>query len=343
MPATKTKSEKATAFFHASYGQASIDAENGILRGVKLMEVGRLASFAGPDGKSKSITITPAHVSALLGHAGNRSIPIHLTHEWFNAQGTDSADSTELNARIGALKDFREDEIGNLIADAYLKAGRERENILWEAEHNPEDTMFSVVFSYHEADPLCIPISFRAGDIVPVGAATTALFTEKQNTTEDMTESEFIAMLSSPAVREAIAKLSAPTFTPADETAAAEMECEAGVTEADKKAEDDPKPALMRAVARIARASKRQVTEAAATLRKEIESEIGIKSEAAATAFLGKGGKFAVSFDKGGNDEVETLIAASIAAGAPNRATAIFRLAKDKPEIYNTARAAGKL
>ena len=42
-------------------------------------------------------------------------------------------------------------------------------------------------------------------------------------------------------------------------------------------------------------------------------------------------------------DELETALSAQIAAGAKDRSTAIFRLAKDKPAIYNTARAAGKI
>ena len=67
-----------------------------------------------------------------------------------------------------------------------------------------------------------------------------------------------------------------------------------------------------------------------------------VASKAAATALLGKGG-FVTQTGAAAKDEVEEAIAAQIGAGAKNRATAIFRLAKDKPELYNTARLAGKL
>ena len=64
------------------------------------MEVGKLATFAGPDGKSKSVKITPAHIDALLSFAGNRAIPCHWTHEWH-----DKGDRAELEVQ-GLLRDL---------------------------------------------------------------------------------------------------------------------------------------------------------------------------------------------------------------------------------------------
>lgn len=339
MPTTKTNPNLRTAFFRATGGQSAIDTENGILRGVKLMDVGSVATFKGEDGKAKSVTITPRHIDALLSHAGNRALPIHETHEWFDAQDGPNADSAELNARIGCLKSFRKDTAGNLVADAFFQAGAKRDSILWAAEHNPEDTMFSAVFSYRKDDPQCLPINFRAADVVPCGAATTALFSETTETTNSMDINELIAALADPKVQDAVAAIikshKADTSAAEDESAAATMEADAGVTDADKKPEDAQSPALMRSVARMSRAFKRQLAEARA--------DVGIKAEAAATALLGKGGKFQVSGGEGGSDEVETALASQIAAGAKDRATAIFRLAKDKPELYNAARLSGKL
>jgi len=270
--ATARKTPTATAFFHAGYGAQSIDTDNGILRGVKLMEVGKVATFSGPDGQPKSVTITQKHISALLSHAGNRAIPIHWTHDWH-----DKGDGAELDARIGALKAFRTDEAGNLIADAYLKAGDRRDSILWAAEHNPEDTMFSAVFNYSPADPDVMPMNFRAADIVPCGAATTALFSDstETTTTPTMDINELIAALADPKVQDAvnaIIKSHKSDSAAAEEAAvapAAEMEEAAGVTDEDKKPEDEQKPALMRAAIRVARATSRQIkasTEQAATM-----------------------------------------------------------------------------
>ena len=88
------------ARFQAKFAQSAIDADNGIIRGVKVMQNGALARFAGEDGKAKQVTISPAHIDALLSHAGNKAIPSHLSHDWFNS------DADAIHSRIGALKNF---------------------------------------------------------------------------------------------------------------------------------------------------------------------------------------------------------------------------------------------
>lgn len=336
MPAVKSKSNLATAFFHAAYGATGIEKENGILRGVKIMEVGHVANFKGEDGKSKSVKITPAHIDALLAHAGNRALPIHETHEWFDAEGEANADSVERSARIGSLKSFRRDASGHLIADAVLNLEKQpARDLLFGAEHNPEDNCFSAVFSYRKDDPQCMPINFRAADVVPSGAATTALFSADDSTqnTPSMDISELIAALDDPKVKDALKAILKSHKGPED--IAAEMEADAGVKPEDKKPEDDQKPALMRATARCSRAFKRQLA--------EVSAEIGIKSEAAATALLGKGGKFQVS---GGEWKTElpftALLAKHKSTGASN-GVAILRAKNDAPgNDYNAWEAAGR-
>lgn len=324
MPAALAKSktarqEKPTAFFRVAYEQESIDKALGILRGVKLMELGKLAKFAGPDGKAKAITITAAHISALLGHAGNRAIPIHFTHDWFAAQGKEDADTVEMQARIGALKQIRKDTDGNLIADAYLKEGDTRTDIIFGAEHNPEDNCFSVVFSYDPEDKLCIPLNFRAGDIVPQGAATTALFSEtKTNNEQPMDDKDFMAQLT--------AALSDATFKSA---LLAAMQPEA--KKDDEKKEDAFDSAKFKA----------DLTAEFETKKTALLAEVETKAQAAATALLGKGGFSQASGTQA--PDVEAKLSAIMAAGAPNRGVAIMRFAHDKPEEYNAARAAGKL
>lgn len=326
-----------TAILKSAVSQAAeIDPENGILRGVKLMCVNHTATFAGEDGKAKQVTITPAHIDALLAHAGNRAIPVHLTHDWFDSQGKSGADTAEMQARIGAVKKFRKDESGNLIADAYFKNGETRNDILWNAEHNPEDTMFSVVFSYLKDDPQCLPQNFRAADIVPKGAATTALFSETQTTeTMPITIEDLKTLLADPQAK-AIIQGALNGHSDAEEkaeaemedAAAAEMESAAGVTDEDKKKEDEQKPALMRAVLRVGRAQKRQLAAEKTALLAAAKAE--------ATSLIGKGPILPLATGDSPDAETpEKFIAARLADGkAKTRAHAVALMGKTKPELY---------
>jgi len=102
------------------------------------------------------------------------------------------------------------------------------------------------------------------------------------------------------------------------------MEADAGVTEADKKPEDAQKPALMRATARMTRAFSRKLEEARA--------DVGIKAEAAATALLGKGGKFQVSTGNEVSDEYTATLAKFLAVES-NPQKAAFAMLKKHPEL----------
>lgn len=303
-----------------------------MIRGVKLMELGKVACFSGEDGKPKSVKITDAHISALLNHAGNRSIPIHETHEWFSAQGKPNADSVEMAARIGALKAFRRDEAGDLIADAYFKEGQKRNDILWGAQHNPEDNCFSVVFSYLADDANCIPQNFRAGDLVPNGAATTALFSEDTNTNPSMDISELLALLDDPKCKEAIKAIVKSHKDASDESAADSAETEAGVTADDKKESDDAAPALMRSALRIHRATLRQSKAIIATEKTAILADAALKGEASATALLGKGG-FIKAKEGEGNSDVYTATLSKFTAIESNPVKAAMLMLRKHPEL----------
>jgi len=335
----------ATAILKTSSGQVSIDADAGVIRGVKLMELGKLARFAGEDGMAKQVTITDAHISALLAHAGNKSIPIHDTHEWFAAQGSDIADSVEKNARIGALKTFRRDNSGNLIADAYLnKAKQGAQDLLWGAENNPEDNCFSVVFSYLKDDPQCIPQNFRAGDVVPSGAATTALFSEHQTDT-DMTKEESLALfkeLFPTMLKEALPALLAEHKTALlsemkeKEGEYAEMEKSCGVSEEDKLPEDEQAPALMRSQARISRAITRQQKSLAAD-RVAILAEAKIQAGAEATALLGRSGFPGIGAGTQPPQDAQAKFNAAVKELTDAKvplATATLRVINEQPEVY---------
>lgn len=338
VPATtpKTKSKTQTAFFRVSSSSATIDKDAGIIRGVKIAEVGKLATFAGPDGKPRSIKISAAWIDALLGHAGNRALPIHFTHEWHDATGKPEADSVELNARVGALKSFRKDESGDAIADAYLYDTGKRTAILSSAEHNPEDLMFSAVFNYSPDDASAMPMNFRAADIVPCGAATTALFSEADTTSKTMDIQELIEALKDPKVQDAVTaiikshKKDAPD--PADDAPAAEMESAAAVTEADKKDDDKDKPALMRAFLRCERARNRKMTEFIAGEKTALLAEVKTASKAEATALLGKSG-FQTQGAGGDSGDAYTATLATFKAAEPNEQKAVYAMLKKHPEL----------
>lgn len=327
------------AQLRVSFENSAIEPEAGIIRGVKVMELGKLAKFAAEDGTPKSVKITDKHISALLAHAGNRAIPSHLTHDWFSAQGKSNADSVEMAARIGALKNFRKDESGDLIADAFLKAGKTRDDILWGAEHNPEDNMLSAVYGYAKDDPQCLPLNFKAVDFVPTGAATTALFSETP-TNNSMDINELIEALKDPKAQAAVSAIIKSHKADADEPekAAAAMEQDPammsalGITDADKKESDKTLTACLRLNVQTSRAIARQTKELAAS-KTAILAEAKVQSEAATTALLGKGG-FIGHGGNGNTEDAEAFITAQMSAGCKSRAAAILRMAKDKPDIY---------
>lgn len=328
---TQPKAKTQTAFFRVASGpDVAIDAENQTLRGVKLMEVGATAHFKGADGKSKSVNITAEHITALLNHAGNRALPVHNTHEWFDAQDKENADSVERGARIGALNKFRRDDAGNLIADAVFKKGEAWDDVLFAATHNPEDTMFSAVFNYSPDDAKCIPLNFRCADIVPRGAATTALFSETQTQPKmALTLDDLKELLSTP---------EGEAYMGGILKAHGKMKKSAAESEAEAEA-----PAAEGATAAALKKFEEELTAKFAKKETELLATVETKAQAAATALLGKGGFQIASGEAPKTNDVEAKLSSYITAGAANRGVAIMRFAHDKPEEYNAARAAGKL
>ncbi len=288
------------------------------------MDLGKLAVFAGEDGKPKSVKITNDHISALMNHAGNRAIPMHWTHQWAE-NGNEG-----LSSKVGLLKNFRKDDAGNLIGDAHLSPGDHRETALWNAVNDPANIMLSAVFDYAKRDPFCIPKDFRACDFVEKGAATTALL-EESTATPSMDISEFITMLSDPGVKDALKAIIKTVEKGQDDADAAAMESDAGVTEADMSADDDKKPALMRACLRVTKAMRRQIA-AAATDKTALLAEVKTAASAEATALLGKSG----FIGHGAGSESADLYTATLAtyrAAAKNDSEAVARMLRDKPEL----------
>lgn len=284
---------------HASFTNDRIDEEAGIIYGVKIAELGKVACFKGPDGKPRYATISSAHVDAFLSHAGNRSIPVHWTHD-YRAESKD-----HLHAKVGCLKNLRKDEQGNPIADLYVSPGSRRNEIFWNANHDNENMMLSPVYGYDPDDSESIPLSFNAADLVEVGAATVALFSEHDdaNKTNTMDKKEFIAMLGDSEVKDAFQKLfPAPAAPQTLDTAAM---------------------------------SKLVADQVTAELAKA-ETERQTKAQAAVVAQLGSNSPLQNTTKSGNEETFEAAVTAEMSSmDVPNRAKAISIVASKKPSLYN--------
>lgn len=320
-----------------SFSQEAIDAENGVIRGVRIAENGKLATFQTRDGKAKSFTVTPGHIEALLNHAGNRALPVHWTHDYANKE-----DDT-LHAKVGAVKNLRKDPAtGNLIADLHVAPTEKRDLIFWNAANDPTGMMMSAVFMYGAHDPNCIPLSFDAVDLVATGAATTALLSKHQPEDTDMTADEINkaiadgikAALANPETRKAL--LAADTTTVDKEKAdAAALESSAGVTDADKKPEDAQLSPAMCAATRVNRAAMRKLA--------ELKEEAPKLAEAYLAQKIGSG-DFKLTQGNGDEKDFDAVLKAELAANPKmGRGEAIRLSAKRNPALYNAARAAGKI
>jgi hypothetical protein len=280
-----------------------IDRDAGIIYGVKIAELGKVACFKGPDGKPRYATITDKHASAFLAHAGNRSIPVHWTHDYR------SGESDNLHAMVGCLKAFRLDESGNPVADLHVAPSDKRDLIFWNAMENRENMMLSPVYGYDPRDSNSIPLSFDAADLVQRGAATVALFSEydaQQKT--NMDKQEFLSLLADPEVKAALCAASAGA-APDQAAIAAEI---------DK---------------RVATAATNAVTAAMATA----EASLLTRAEAALTAKIGAGNQALLNAGKPPtNDETpESFITAEMASmDVPRRDVAITIMATKKPSLY---------
>lgn len=310
----------------------NIDREKGIVRDCILAENGKLAVFKGTDGKAKKLLMTPALIASLMAlFSASGQTTAHWTHDWIES-GKDG-----LTSKVATFRNFTTNEAGHLVADAHLWPTDKREAILHAAENDPAGMMISTVFDYNGGENDAIASRVHAADFVEVGASTTALLaklSETQPKPNTMTDEELakIAAL----IDEKIAAAMKPATDEAEMATAAEAD--AGVTEADKKPEDEAKPAAMRAALRIHRATTRQ-TLAALTAN---QGETVKLAEAQFTKALGSG-KFSIQADEKDKDEVKAALAGYITAGAKNEAVAILRLAKDKPELFNRFKKEGKL
>lgn len=326
-----------TARFQIALAQNAIDADAGVIRGVKVMEVSRVATFAGEDGKPKQATITGKHIAALLAHAGNRAIPSHWSHDWFDSK------ADPINFRVGMLKNFSTDSDGNLVGDLHLAPGKHRKTALWTAANAPENVAMSPVFDYDKSDKTCLPLNFQACDIVAKGAATTALLADATEPNKSMDVNELITALQDPAVLAAIkAIVKSVEAAQPDDTDATAMEADAGVTDEDKKDTDSGSPALMSAV-RINRATARKIKSVAfdkTALMAEIKviTEAAVAGKVGSKAFLSQ---FKEEVNGGGQLPFVALMSQHETV-CKDRGKAILRAKADNPTAYNAWEKAGR-
>lgn len=300
--ASRIKRAVPVALFQTNFAKSAIDTENGIIRGVRVMELGKLAKFSamGADGKKihKEATLSEAHLNALMSHAGNRSIPVHLTH-----RHTDGKEDG-LASKAGALKGFFRDETTkDLCANLHLVPGPIRENAIWHAENDPDNFMLSAVYSFLPEDELCIPQSFDAADLVEKGAGVTALLAESSmaddNQPTDLV-SQLVAACQDPhalAAFEALVKSVKKGATDSDKTGAdvtadddagavAAMSLGVNITDADRKPEDAKQRPLVACMMQRERVRVREQAEMLAKFE-SAKADLLIAAQAEIAATLG--------------------------------------------------------
>lgn len=149
-----------------------MDSEKGIVYGCRLAEVGELAVFKDLHGDRQEIMMTPKLIGSLLDAClAEERLSAHWTHGWIMG-GADG-----LLSSVATWRNFRKDDSGNLVADAFTWPGVHRDTILHAAENDPEGMMVSMVFDYTGDKDNAVATRVSAADFVETGAATTALCT----------------------------------------------------------------------------------------------------------------------------------------------------------------------
>lgn len=186
-----THESKLKAILQSPLTKLVVNRESRIVEGVKLLENNRDVTYKGADGKAVSFRTNPALLSGLIGHAGNRAIPSHLSHEW--SEGKREA----LFDRVGCIKNCRLSDAGDLIGDFHAMSGEKGDSVLWLAENDPEHCALSCIFDYNaiktEGVTYAYPLSFESADVVARGAGVTAFLSKPTDT--DMTKEEIQALI----------------------------------------------------------------------------------------------------------------------------------------------------
>lgn len=289
------------AKLQSDFTKLSVNRESRIVEGVKLLENNRDVTYKSADGKAMGFRTNDALLSGLMAHAGNRTIPSHLSHEWSDGK------RDGLHDRVGGIKNCRLSANGDLIGDAHVMPGTEGDRILWLAENDPEHCMLSCIFDYNaiktDGVTYAYPLSFESADFVAKGAGVTAMLSQFPTDT-DMTKDEIVALIKENSASK-------------DDVTAAVKAALSDFKPAGTLTQDDLKAAL------AAHAPK---------LSEEELVEIGTQAEAKLVAKLGSGTlQINVGPSKESNDYTAKL--AEYTKTSPNPGTAILRLLSDHPEL----------
>lgn len=324
----------ARAILRNGLNSPTINEDRSAVIGCQLAKVGKRGVYADTEGKKHEIVATSGLIKGLLAICTeNERVNGHWTHDWIlnNEEGIKTTAATWRN--------FRLDGQGNLIADAFLFPGSNKEAILHAAENDPQAMSVSMVFDWKgdANNPTAVAVS--AADFVERGAITEALCravcasAETQKTAILMEVSDLVTLLSDPAVKTAIkAIVESHEDAASEEVDPALM---ADVSEEDKKPEDEEKSAVARAVCQLSRSFNRRLKSIAtvdnsAKLTPEIETAIAAKvaSELGSKQFIGSGGVPKATEDK------YTATLSEYRKTAKNDQVAVFRMLKDHPELY---------
>lgn len=301
--------------------RSNVDAEKGIVYGCHLAEVGKLAVFANADGNPIEVVVTPALVESLLALCKEEErLNAHWTHSW--------ADSKQdaLLSRVATWRNFRKDDDGNLIADAFTAPGDYREAILHWAENDPKGMMVSMIFGYTGGRDNPIAHFVRSADFVAKGAATTALCCAvlsaiSLNQTQTAKMADPVVDPNAPPVA---APAPAAPFTP-EQIAAIQQIVQAAMNP--PQVDDSSAPAMFAAIRKeVAARFGESETKIATLAQAAVVRQIGGTAVIANLTKLGESTPDGVT-------QFKAAVTAQLSAGAPNRGEAIRRVLHDKPEL----------
>lgn len=282
-----------------------VDKESRVATGLKLLQNNRDVTYAGSDGKPVGFRTNDGLIDGLIQHAGNRSIPAHLTHEWTKGE------KDPLSFRVGTFKNLRRDGSGDLLGDFHAMPGVEGDKMLWLADNDRENAALSLVFDYNaiksDGATFAYPLSFDSADFVAKGAAC-AMLSQLQNET-DMTKEEIVSLIK--------------------ENAASKDD----VTAAVKAALADFKPAGLITSEDADKRVKAALSEYKPTLTAEQIASIGVAAEASLVAKLGAGPLLQnITRANAVTDQYKATLK-KFEETHPNRASAIRAMLTKHPEL----------
>jgi hypothetical protein len=332
---------QARAILRNGFSSPAINEDRTAVIGCQLAKIGKRGVYSDPQGNRHEITCTKGLIDGLLAICTeNERINGHWTHDWIlnNEEGIKTTAATWRN--------FRLDGQGNLIADAYLFPGQNKEAILHAAENDPQSMAVSMVFDWKgdANNPTAVAVS--AADFVERGAITEALCravcaaaTKETKTAILMEVADLVTLLSDPAVKTAIKAIVESHEDATDETV--DPALMADVSEEDKKPDDEKMSAVARAVCQLSRSFNRRLKSIAtvdnsAKLTPEIQTAIAaeVTKELGSKQFIGSG----VIPKETGDKYTATL--AKYRETAPDDVRAAARMLKDHPELLPAHEAA---